>query len=165
MADKLSTTFHDFDKDSEACRKKWVHVLGQYRIDKAHNSVSGNDRKYTCKWFDVVDEYYHNRAQVKSVSHASSVSCNATTLETQIDEENEDGEPQSSTAKAQPTPSSTRQEPPKIENSLSEMANTGRALLDHLKESSIRQEATENKCLDVLAALHATMVEFLNASK
>ncbi|MCO5594164.1 hypothetical protein L7F22_048187 [Adiantum nelumboides] len=67
-----SSTYHDFNKDSEACRKKWAAVLAQYWLDKAHNATSGNDRKHTCKWYDVMDEYYHDRAQVNCVSHASS---------------------------------------------------------------------------------------------
>ncbi|KAH7431285.1 hypothetical protein KP509_08G041000 [Ceratopteris richardii] len=49
VATKLTSMYPDFDKDSESCRKKWQKVLCQYRLDKAHNAISGNDRKYTCK--------------------------------------------------------------------------------------------------------------------
>ncbi|KAH7283439.1 hypothetical protein KP509_34G007600 [Ceratopteris richardii] len=30
VSTKLTSTYPDFDKDSEACRKKWAKVLGQY---------------------------------------------------------------------------------------------------------------------------------------
>lgn len=47
VATQLAATYPDFDKDSEGCRKKFQAVLAQYRIDKAHNSISGNDRRRT----------------------------------------------------------------------------------------------------------------------
>ncbi|KAH7431062.1 hypothetical protein KP509_08G028300 [Ceratopteris richardii] len=72
VSTKLASTYLDFDKDTEACPKKWAKVLEQFRQDKAHNSISGNDRKITCKWFDVVDEYNHIRSIVTSFSLTSS---------------------------------------------------------------------------------------------
>ncbi|MCO5609221.1 hypothetical protein L7F22_063444 [Adiantum nelumboides] len=72
VATKLAGIYLEFDKDSENCRKKWQAVLAKYRVDKAHNYIFGNDKKHTCKWSDVVDEYYHDRATVTPLSHASS---------------------------------------------------------------------------------------------
>ncbi|MCO5560792.1 hypothetical protein L7F22_014412 [Adiantum nelumboides] len=70
IANKLTSSYFDFDKDSEACCKKWGRVYDQYKADKLHNSISGNDVTKTCKWFDVVDEYMHDRAHVRVYSHA-----------------------------------------------------------------------------------------------
>ncbi|MCO5564835.1 hypothetical protein L7F22_018503 [Adiantum nelumboides] len=72
ISTQLAATYPDFDKDSESCRKKFQAVLSQYRVDKAQNNISGNDRRHTYKWYDVVDEYYHDRATSTPFSHASS---------------------------------------------------------------------------------------------
>ncbi|KAI5075864.1 hypothetical protein GOP47_0009940 [Adiantum capillus-veneris] len=155
---RLASTYHDFDKDSEACRKKWGFVLGQYRLDKAHNATSGNDRKYTCKWYDVVDEYYHDRASVKCVSRASSTTHENTKMSEVPGEEDS----KASQIKIQATTTTNgKRSTPKVEESLAQMADTGRALLDHLKDNSNRQEALENKHLDLLVSFHDTMAGFL----
>ncbi|KAI5057964.1 hypothetical protein GOP47_0027979 [Adiantum capillus-veneris] len=73
VATKLASMFANCDKDGQACRKKWARVNKQHREDKAHNAISGNDRKRSCKWYDVVDEYMHDRANVVCKSHASSI--------------------------------------------------------------------------------------------
>ncbi|MCO5568399.1 hypothetical protein L7F22_022098 [Adiantum nelumboides] len=73
VATKLASMFIDCDKDGQACRKKWARVNKQYREDKSHNAISGNDKKRSCKWYDIVDEYMHDRANVVCKSHASSI--------------------------------------------------------------------------------------------
>ncbi|MCO5575991.1 hypothetical protein L7F22_029798 [Adiantum nelumboides] len=72
VATKLASMFADCDKDGQACRKKWARVNKHYREDKAHNAILGNDRKRSCKWYDIV-EYMHDRANVVCKSHASSI--------------------------------------------------------------------------------------------
>ncbi|MCO5572028.1 hypothetical protein L7F22_025779 [Adiantum nelumboides] len=47
VATELASLFPECDKDGEACRKKWGRVYDSYTRDKAHNSISGNDRKVT----------------------------------------------------------------------------------------------------------------------
>ncbi|MCO5568398.1 hypothetical protein L7F22_022097 [Adiantum nelumboides] len=73
VATKLASMFADCDKDGQACRKKWARVNKHYREDKSHNAISGNDRKRSCKWYDIVDEYMHGKANVVCKSHASSI--------------------------------------------------------------------------------------------
>ncbi|MCO5587646.1 hypothetical protein L7F22_041597 [Adiantum nelumboides] len=135
IAFRLASTYHDFDKDSEACRKKWAIVLAKYRLDKAHNATSGNDRKHTCKWYDIMDEYYHDRAHVKCVSHASSTIV-ADTIATSEALGDKDSKVPQTKATSRDT---TRRNAPKAEEFLDQMADTGQAMLEHLKDNSTRQ--------------------------
>lgn len=164
VADKLAATYHDFDKDSEGCRKKWRSVIGEYKLDRAHNSVSGNDRRRTCKWYDVVDEYYHDRAAVTCVSHASSTTSTHDVGVTEGDLPIE-GDSQANECKPQQSSSSAKRTIPKSDESLAEMADTGRALLDHLKEASATHVTLERERLQLLAQFHTTMAGFLDQNK
>ena len=76
----------DFPKDSEACRKKWSVIYNDYKRDKALNLKSHSQRSEKCRWFQLVDEFMFDRANVVSHAHASvlngdGVKCTAT-LET-----------------------------------------------------------------------------------
>ncbi|MCO5580791.1 hypothetical protein L7F22_034662 [Adiantum nelumboides] len=73
VATQLASLFPECDKDRQACRKKWGRVYDAYKKDKSHNSISGNDRRVTCEWYDIVDEYMHGRANVVRESHASAI--------------------------------------------------------------------------------------------
>ncbi|MCO5586309.1 hypothetical protein L7F22_040248 [Adiantum nelumboides] len=159
VATKLAGIYFDFDKDSESCRKKWQAVLAKYRVNKAHNSISGNDRKHTCKWFDVVDEYYHDRATVTPLSHASSLTMdNAAFLGDEDIVPLDDKMPQASM-------SSGRRVTPKYEDSLTTMADTGKQVLEHMKETSTKTVSLERQRLKILSGLHATMAEYLKDAK
>ncbi|MCO5570174.1 hypothetical protein L7F22_023892 [Adiantum nelumboides] len=70
---QLAATYPDFDKYSEGCRKKFSIVLAQYRIDKTHNAISGNNKRHTFRWYDVINAYYHDRATSTPLSHGSSI--------------------------------------------------------------------------------------------
>ena len=61
----------DFSKDSEACRKKWMAIYNDYKVDKATNMKSGSDRSEKCRWYTLVDEFMSDRAHVVSHAHAS----------------------------------------------------------------------------------------------
>ena len=61
----------DFTKDSEACRKKWSNIYNEYKEDKAINLRSGSDRSEKCRWYLLVDEFMHDRANVVFHAHAS----------------------------------------------------------------------------------------------
>ncbi|MCO5574298.1 hypothetical protein L7F22_028080 [Adiantum nelumboides] len=65
--------FLECDKDGQSCRKKWGRVYDSYKRDKAHNSISGNDRRVTCEWYKIVDEYMHSGANVVSELLASAI--------------------------------------------------------------------------------------------
>ncbi|MCO5613095.1 hypothetical protein L7F22_067369 [Adiantum nelumboides] len=73
VATELASLFPECDKDGQACRKKWGRVYNSYKRDKAHNSISGNDHRVTCEWYDIVDEDMHSKANVVSESHASAI--------------------------------------------------------------------------------------------
>ncbi|MCO5611595.1 hypothetical protein L7F22_065849 [Adiantum nelumboides] len=136
VATKLAGIYSEFDKDSESCRKKWQAVLAKYRVDKAHNSISGND------------------------SHASSSTMdNAAFLVGDEDVVPLDDE------KPQASMSSGRRVTPKYEESLATMADTGKQLLEHLKETSIKTVSLERQRFKILSRLHATMAEYLKDAK
>ncbi|KAG0619131.1 hypothetical protein M758_4G119600 [Ceratodon purpureus] len=60
----LITNCPDFNKDSEACRKKWAAIYKDYKHDKAANSTSGSVRSDKCKWYVLVDQYFFDRVNV-----------------------------------------------------------------------------------------------------
>ncbi|MCO5575936.1 hypothetical protein L7F22_029743 [Adiantum nelumboides] len=161
IASRLASTYHDFDKDSKACRKKWAIVLALYRLDKAHNATSVKHRKYTCKLYDIMDEYYHDRAQVNCVSHASSIAI-ADTIATSEAVGDEDSKVPQTKATSRDT---SCHNAPKAEKSLAQMADTRQAMLEHLKDNSTHQEALDRRHLDLLAEFVSTMARFLEQSK
>ena len=63
----------DFSKDSKAYRKKWVVIYNDYKEDKALNLKSGSQRSEKCHWFQLVDEFMFDRANVVSHVHANVV--------------------------------------------------------------------------------------------
>ena len=68
---KLICMYPDFTKDSEACRKKWAAIYNDYKDDKAMNAKSGSHRLEKCRWYLLVDEFMHDKANVVSHAHAS----------------------------------------------------------------------------------------------
>ncbi|MCO5547013.1 hypothetical protein L7F22_000453 [Adiantum nelumboides] len=143
VATQLAVAYPDFDKDSEGCKKKFQAVLTQYKIDKTHNAIFDNDRRHTCRWYDVIDEYYHDRATSIPLSHASSI--------TQDDPmEPSEGE---STNKGEKPPlsiASKKGTTPKYEESIAQMADTVKDLLKYLKDSSNRQDALDRERLTLM---------------
>ena len=63
----------DFPKNNEACRKKWSVIYNDYKEDKALNLKSGSQHSEKCRWFQLVDEFMFDRANVVSHAHASAV--------------------------------------------------------------------------------------------
>ena len=70
---KLVSMCPDFLKDSEACRKKWSVIYNDYKEDKALNLKSGSQRLEKYHWFQLVDEFMFDRANIVSHAHASAV--------------------------------------------------------------------------------------------
>ena len=68
---KLVSLCPDFPKDSEVCRKKWSAIYNEYKEDKAMNLKSGSQRSEKCRWYQLVDEFMYDRANVVSHAHAS----------------------------------------------------------------------------------------------
>lgn len=61
----------DFNKDSEACRKKWSTIYTEYKEEKAMNMKSGSQQLEKCRWYLLVDEFMFNKANVVSHAHSS----------------------------------------------------------------------------------------------
>ena len=61
----------DFNRSSDACRKKWKKIYDDYKADYNINGVSGNGRASKCKWYSLVDSYMHERANVMKHVHGS----------------------------------------------------------------------------------------------
>ncbi|MCO5549171.1 hypothetical protein L7F22_002638 [Adiantum nelumboides] len=155
ISTQLAATYLNFDKDSESCRKKFQAVLSQYRVNKAHNDVSGNDRRHTCKWYDVVNEYYHDRATSIPFSLASSTpqdDVNLAGLGEMDGESNKEA-----TKPTAPVKRST----PKPDKSLATMVDIGQQLLEYLKDNSTPEDALERERLTLMAGLHASLQGYL----
>ncbi|MCO5587113.1 hypothetical protein L7F22_041060 [Adiantum nelumboides] len=144
----------DFDKDSEGCRKKFQVVLAQYKIDKTHNIISSNDKRHTCRWYNVIDEYYHDQATSIPLSHASSIT---------QDDPMDPGEGESTKDHEKPPffIASKKGTTPKYEESIAQMADTGKDLLEYLKDSSNCQDALEREHLTLMAGMHECMKGYL----
>ncbi|KAI5072090.1 hypothetical protein GOP47_0012196 [Adiantum capillus-veneris] len=127
VATKLASMFVDCDKDGQACRKKWARVNKQYRDDKAHNAISGNDRKRSCKWYDIVDEYTHDRANVVCKIHASSLGEDDEPVEVGISMPIKEKEEKKTSSKANVKDDAFQQ------------------LVSHMKEELARRAAMEEK--------------------
>ena len=70
---KLVSLCPDFTKDSEVCRKKWSAVYTDYKEDKTMNMKSGSQRSKKFRWYQLVDEFIFNRANVVSHAYASTI--------------------------------------------------------------------------------------------
>ncbi|KAL3691434.1 hypothetical protein R1sor_005085 [Riccia sorocarpa] len=83
---RLSVAVRGFTKSWQSCKKKWQAEYKKYRTDKRFLNVSGNSRHITCKYFDVIDEAFKNRANVKKVIHGDAhLSDNPAPVESPID--------------------------------------------------------------------------------
>ncbi|MCO5593262.1 hypothetical protein L7F22_047270 [Adiantum nelumboides] len=82
---QLASLHPDCDKDGESCRKRWGRIYDSYKKGKLYLSVSGNDKKISCQWFDVVDQYMSDCATVTIDAFTS-----APTLGEDVAETNED---------------------------------------------------------------------------
>lgn len=56
---EMTNSCHGFDKDSEACRKKWIRVYKEYK-DDLH--LSNDEKTQKCRFYDLVDFYMGDRA-------------------------------------------------------------------------------------------------------
>ena len=61
----------DFDRSSDACRKKWKKLYDDYKFDYIVNDISGSQRSSKCKYYSLIDGYMHDRANVLKHVHAS----------------------------------------------------------------------------------------------
>lgn len=122
----------DFNKDSEACRKKWSSIYTEYKEDKAMNMKSGSQRSEKCRWYLLVDEFMFDRANVVSHAHADvmdgdGVKCSVTS-ETNTKE-------QKSGESSSKSPEPKRKEELFLERCLGELKESSKIMLESLKSN------------------------------
>eukprot|EP00250_Pteridium_aquilinum_P035598 c9701_g1_i1 orf=316-1377(-) len=61
IKNEMARTCHGFDKDSEACRKKWRRVYKEYRDEKNLHGAGG-DASQKCRFFELLEYYMGERA-------------------------------------------------------------------------------------------------------
>ena len=59
----------NFNRSSDACRKKWKSLYHDYKADYIANGVSGNQRSSRFKFYSLIDDYMHERANVMKHVH------------------------------------------------------------------------------------------------
>ena len=120
----------DLSKDSEACCKKWSVIYNNYKEDKALDLKSGSQRSEKCHWFQLVDEFMFDRANVVSHAHASAVDGNGVkctiTSETNTTE-------QRSGESISKLPEPKRKEDMFMERCIGEICESSKSLMESLK--------------------------------
>ena len=142
----------DFPKDSKACRKKWSVIYNDYKEDKALNLKSGSQRSDKCRWFQLVDEFMFDRANVVTHAHASvvdgdGVKCTAT-METNTTELRS-GESSSK------SPSIKRKEDIFMDRCIGTIQDSSKTLLEGLK-------ANEDMKMALLMSMQQTMQKMVD---
>ena len=61
----------DFNRSSDACRKKWKKLYDDYKSNYTANGTSGSERSSKCKYYSIIDSYMHDRANVLKHVHGS----------------------------------------------------------------------------------------------
>ena len=61
----------DFNRNSDACRKKWKKLYDDYKSDYTVNGTSGSQRSSKYKYYSIIDSYMHDRAYVLKHVHGS----------------------------------------------------------------------------------------------
>lgn len=127
---KLISLCPDLTKDSEACRKKWSSIYNDYKEDKAMNMKLGSQRSEKCRWFQLVDEFMFDRANVVSHAHASArnpdgVKSTATSISNTIDQKS--GESTSKSLEPK------RMQDVFMQQCISEIRESSKSLTDTLK--------------------------------
>ena len=122
----------DFTKDSEACRKKWASIYNEYKEDKAMNLKSGSGRSEKCRWYDLVDEFMFDRANVVSHAHASAVSPDGPKNTANSGTNTTDQRSGESTSKSNVT---KRKDEAFMERCLGEIRESSRTLMESLRAS------------------------------
>lgn len=132
MHTKLVSLCPDFNKDSEACRKKWGAIYNEYKEDKAMNMKSGSQRSEKCRWFQLVDEFMYDRAHVVSHAHASAVNPDGPKFGSNSDTSHTEHRSGESTSKS---PEPRRKDDMVLAECVSEFRDTSRTLMENMKSS------------------------------
>ncbi|MCO5577712.1 hypothetical protein L7F22_031544 [Adiantum nelumboides] len=177
VATKLASLFPECDKDGQACRKKWRRVYDSYKRDKAHNSISGNDRRVTCKWYKIVDEYMHSSANVVSELHAFAIGGKdgmekqdfivpTPTDEVGIEEGCEDGSFLATKQNSAPITRDQRHQKDRgIEDTLFDMANTAKIMASQQQERDADRKADASERRPLLSSLTCAISGLMEVMK
>lgn len=122
----------DFTKDSEACRKKWSAIYNDYKEDKAMNAKSGSQRSEKCRWYQLVDEFMYDRANVVSHAHASAVNPDGPKCTSISDTNTTEQRSGESTSKS---PEPKHKEEMFLERCIGEIRQSSQSLMDGMKAS------------------------------
>ncbi|KAI5067982.1 hypothetical protein GOP47_0016327 [Adiantum capillus-veneris] len=71
---EMARTCHGFDKDSEACRKKWRRVYKEYKDDKCLRAAGNGSQK--CKFYDLMDFYMGEKTSGTNNMQLTAIGCN-----------------------------------------------------------------------------------------
>lgn len=118
----------DFPKDSEACRKNWSVIYNDYKEDKAMNMKSGAHRSEKCRWYQLVDEFMFDRANVVYHAHASAMGGDG--VKCAITSDTTDRKSVEVTSKS---PEPRRKDDILFERCMGDMKETSKNLMDNLK--------------------------------
>ena len=142
----------DFPKDSEACRKKWSVIYNDYKEDKAMNLKSGSQRSEKCRWFQLVDEFMFDRANVVSHAHASAVEGDGVKCTTTTEPNIAENSGRDSTSKS---PEPKRKEDLFMERCIDEIRESSKSLMEGLK-------ATDDIKMALLMSMQQTMSKMVD---
>eukprot|EP00250_Pteridium_aquilinum_P012514 c20769_g2_i1 orf=305-1411(+) len=78
IKNEMARTCHGFDKDSEACRKKWRRVYKEYKDDKCLRAAGNGSQK--CKFYDLMELYMGERTSGTSASQLTAVGYNISSV-------------------------------------------------------------------------------------
>lgn len=149
---KLISLCPDFTKDSKACRKKWSAIYNDYNEDKAMNLKSGSQRSEKCRWFQLVNEFMYNRANVVSHAHARAKNADglkstATSVTNTTEHKSCENTPKS--------PEPRRKDDVFMERCVSEIRESSKNLTDTLK-------ASEEVKMALLMSMQQTMQKLVD---
>jgi hypothetical protein len=72
VASEVLANCSDFNKNAEACRKRFAKELKDYQLDKAQNAKSGHDRADHSTFYEAMYAHFASKATVYCVAHADS---------------------------------------------------------------------------------------------
>ncbi|MCO5581233.1 hypothetical protein L7F22_035111 [Adiantum nelumboides] len=154
VATQLAATYLDFDKDSEDCRKKFQQCWFNTRSTKSTTLFLTMIGGTHVDWYDVEDEYCHDRATSIPLSHASLITQDDSVKPSEGESIKEYKRPPLFIASKSHTTL-------KNEKSIAQMTDIKKDLLEYLKDSSNHHDILEREHLILMAGMHECMIGYL----
>ena len=126
----------DFDRSSNACRKKWKKLYDAYKANYTTNATFGNERSAKCKWYSLIDGFMHDRANVYKYVHASAQDEDPNNVQDDSQEVTNDPSqvPQSTPSTSQ-IPISKKSEKFTTQEAIGQMVEQSKRIADTVQES------------------------------